>query len=76
MDERDSHGTRVEVEVPQVDAREGVDGLCGGDGVDGGTVRVEERLGVVGGVRAFGVILVAGVVGLEGAEIPKIDGFR
>ena len=74
VDERDNHGRRVEVEVPQVDAREGVDGLCdGGDG--GGTVRVEERLGVVGGVRALGVVVV-GVVGLEGVKILKIDGLR
>lgn len=68
VDDRDNHGTRVDVEVPQVEARVGVD--------DGGAVRVEERLGVVGGVRALAVVvaagLVVGVVGLEGVKIVKI----
>lgn len=63
VDERDNHGTRVEVALPQVDTREGVDG-------PGGTVRVEERLGDVGGVLAFGV------VGLEEVKAPKKDALR
>lgn len=73
VDERDSHGTRVEVALPQVDTREGVDGLGeggGGGGDDGGTVRVEERLGDVGCVCAFGV------VGLEEVKALKKDALR
>lgn len=77
VDDRDNHGTRVEVEVPQVDAREGVDGICDSDGE---AVRVEERLGVVGGVYARGVVVeaevIVGVVGLEGVRILKIGGLR
>lgn len=79
--DRDNSGTRVEVDVPQVDVWEGVDGLCDGDDDDGGgTVRVEERLGVVGVVHALGVVeeagILVGVVGLEGVRILKMDGLR